>query len=179
VGGVLAVYNLENASYEGWTGTIKNTGTITFDGDASASKTLAVGGIIGISGATDCKANLVNTGGIVIKDSAKIPATRGFGGIMGITTGSIENAKSYFVLDNDATNIGWITGSARVNDSVVAKNCQIGGGKLKVDTADESTKVEKFSEGDFYNYIYGSGTNTDWTGTDNYDGCTLLSAMPE
>ena len=178
VGGVIAVYNTANASYEGWTGTIKNTGKITFDGDASASKTLAVGGIIGISGAAS-EATLVNTGDIAITDTAKIPATCGFGGIMGITTGSIENAKSYFVLDNDATNIGWITGSARANGSVVASNCKIGGGVLKFDDADESMEVVPFTESDFHNYIYGSGTNTDWTGTDNYDGCTLLSAKPE
>ena len=182
VGGVLAVYNADNASYEGWTGTIKNTGKITFDGDASASKTLAVGGIIGISGAVDCEAKLVNTGDIVVKDTAKIPATNGFGGIIGVAGGTINGAQSYFTLEKNyeiAANIGFITGSARANGSVVASNCKIGGGVLKFDDADESMKVVPFTESDFHNYIYGSGTDTDWTGTDNYDGCTLLSAKPE
>ena len=182
VGGVLAVYNLANASYAEWTGTVKNTGKITFDGDASASKTLAVGGIIGISGAVDCEAKLVNTGDIVVKDTAKIPATNGFGGIIGVAGGTINGAQSYFTLEKNyeiAANVGFITGSARANGSVVASNCKIGGGVLKFDEADESMKVVPFTEGDFHNYIYGSGTNTDWSGTDNYDGCTLLSAKPE
>ena len=98
VGGVLAVYNTANASYAEWTGTVKNTGKITFDGDASASKTLAVGGIIGISGTEACEAKLVNTGDIVITDTAKIPETNGFGGIIGVTTGTIKGAQAYFTL---------------------------------------------------------------------------------
>ena len=181
VGGVLAVYNLANASYAEWTGTVKNTGKITFDGDASASKTLAVGGIIGISGAVDCEAKLVNTGDIVVKDTAKIPATNGFGGIIGVAGGTINGAQSYFTLEKNyeiAANVGFITGSARANGSVVASNCKIGGGVLKFDDADESMKVVPFTEDDFHNFIYGSGTNTDWTGTDNYDGCSALTAKP-
>ena len=30
----------------------------------------------------------------------------------------------------------------------------------------------------YFNYIYGSGVNTDWTGTENYDGCTLIKSSP-
>ena len=182
VGGVLAVYNTANASYEGWTGTIKNTGKITFDGDASASKTLAVGGVIGISGAAS-EATLVNTGDIAITDTAKIPATNGFGGIVGVTTASIKGAHSYFTLEkskNIAANVGFITGSAR-SATVTASECEIGG-KILTGWDDSDAEPEpiytKLNTGNYYNYIYGSGSNTDWTGTDNYDGCTYISSAP-
>ena len=182
VGGVLAVYNTANASYEGWTGTIKNTGKITFDGDASASKTLAVGGIIGISGAAS-EATLVNTGSIAITDTAKIPATNGFGGIIGVTTASIKGAHSYFTLEKSkdvAANVGFITGSAR-SATVTASECSIGG-RILTGWDDSDTEPEpiytKLNTGNYYNYIYGSGNATDWTGTDNYDGCTYISSAP-
>jgi hypothetical protein len=182
VGGVLAVYNTANASYEGWTGTIKNTGKITFDGDASASKTLAVGGIIGISGAAS-EATLVNTGDIAITDTAKIPATNGFGGIIGVTTASIKGAHSYFTLEKSkdvVANVGFITGSAR-SATVTASECSIGG-RVLTGWDDSDTEPEpiytKLNTGNYYNYIYGSGNATDWTGTDNYDGCTYISSAP-
>ena len=182
VGGVLAVYNTANASYEGWTGTIKNTGKITFDGDASASKTLAVGGIIGISGAAS-EATLVNTGDIAITDTAKIPATNGFGGIVGVTTASIKGAQAHFIVEKNkdiAANVGFITGSAR-SATVIASECAIGG-RLLTGWDDSDSEPEpiytKLNTGNYYNYIYGSGNATDWTGTDNYDGCTYISSAP-
>ncbi len=183
VAGVIGTYHLSGASYDGWTGTIKNSGNITFEGKSTqATDILAIGGIVGRSVASGCSANLVNTGNIIIKavEGATYPTTYGIGGIIGVSSHSIENAQSYFSVEHeDLTNFGWITGSARANGSVVASNCKIGGGVLKFDDADESMKVVPFTEGDFHNYIYGSGTNTDWSGTDNYDGCTLLSAKPE
>ena len=182
VAGVIGTYQLSGASYEGWTGTIKNTGKITFDGDASASKTLAVGGIIGISGAAS-EATLVNTGDIAITDTAKIPATNGFGGIVGVTTGTIKGAKAHFTLEkskNVAANVGFITGSAR-SATVTASECAIGG-RILTGWDDSDTEPEpiytKLNTGNYYNYIYGSGNATDWTGTDNYDGCTYISSAP-
>ena len=182
VGGVLAVYNTANASYEGWTGTIKNTGKITFDGDASASNTLAVGGIIGISGAAS-EATLVNTGDIAITDTAKIPATNGFGGIVGVTTASIKGAQAHFIVEKNkdiSANVGFITGSAR-SATVIASECAVGG-KILTGWDDSDSEPEpiytKLNTGNYYNYIYGSGNATDWTGTDNYDGCTYISSAP-
>lgn len=182
IGGVLAIYSYSTTTnYDGWTGKIVNTGDITYEGEVLETEQLGVGGIVGVSGANACSAELINTGKITaIKGKNGMPTTYGFGGIFGIAGANIENAQSYFSVDNeDLTNFGWITGSARANGSVVASNCKIGGGVLKYDEADESMKVVPFTEGDFHNYIYGSGTNTDWSGTDNYDGCTLLSAKPE
>jgi hypothetical protein len=34
------------------------------------------------------------------------------------------------------------------------------------------------AEDNYFNYIYGSGDSTDWSGTDNYDGCTFLTEVP-
>lgn len=184
VGGVLAVYNLANASYDEWTGTIKNTGKITFDGDASASNTLAVGGIVGISGAAACEATLVNTGDIVITDTAKIPATNGFGGIIGVTSGSIKGAQSFLTVEKSSevnANVGFITGSSR-SATVIASECNVGG---KILTGWDESDAEpepiytKLNSGNFYKHIYGSGNLTDWAGTDNYDGCNYLSSKPE
>ena len=182
VGGVIATYQNSGASYEGWTGSIKNEGTITFDGDASASKTLAVGGIVGISGAVPCEATLVNTGNIIIKDTAKIPATNGFGGIFGIAAGSIKGAKTHCTIeksDNISANFGWITGSAR-STTVIASNCAIGGKHITGwNDEDDTLRAEgdNLDESNYMNYIYGAPT--DWIGVENYDGCTHLSAKPE
>ena len=181
IGGVLAIYNYNTTTnYEGWTGKIVNTGDITYEGEVLETEQLGVGGIVGVSGANACSAELINTGKITaIKGKNGMPATYGFGGIFGIAGAAIENAQSYFTIDNDdLTNFGWITGSARANDSVVATNCKIGGGFTAFDDADESMKVVPFTDSDFYNYIYGNGVSTDWAGTDNYDGCTLLSEKP-
>ena len=187
IGGIIAHCTSDCKVFD-WEGSIKNTGTITYNGSIGEKSLLGVGGVIGISETTtSCKADLVNTGDFIIKgneenvfNSPALPTTYGFGGIIGVTSHSIENAESYFTLDaKELTNVGWITGSARVNSSIVAKNCKIGGGLLTIDVEDKHTSTELFSNDNFYDYIYGSGTNTDWTGTDNYDGCTLLEVKPE
>ena len=43
---------------------------------------------------------------------------------------------------------------------------------------DESYKTTVLDASNFHNYIFGSGEATDWTGTDNYDGCSVLTAKP-
>jgi hypothetical protein len=63
-------------------------------------------------------------------------------------------------------------------DTVKAVNCAIGGCVMERDEADDTYRPTAIKEDEFYNYIYGSGESTDWTGTENYDGCTYLSEMP-
>ena len=148
------------------------------------SARLGVGGIIGLSNVTTtCEAKLVNTGDIVITDTAKIPATNGFGGIVGVTTGTIKGAKAHFTLEKSkeiAANVGFITGSAR-SATVIASECAVGG-RLLTGWDDSDAEPEpiytKLNTGNYYNYIYGSGNATDWTGTDNHDGCTFLTEKP-
>ena len=83
------------------------------------------------------------------------------------------------------TNVGFITGSLRIPEvltkgvalQAVVRNCQLGGTWL--DDYDGSEEVyigKKINSSNFYNYIYGG--DTDWTGVENYDGCTLLTSKP-
>ena len=99
---------------------------------------------------------------------------------MGHTAVSISNADSYCSLESDyyTENIGWVTGSARVNGSVVAANCKIGGKTMGIDEIDESLKEITIDGSNFKNYIYGSRNQTNWEGTSNYDGCSFLSEKP-
>ena len=46
------------------------------------------------------------------------------------------------------------------------------------DTEDEEYKTTVLDESNFYNHIFSSGENTDWTGTEDYDGCSVLTAKP-
>ena len=77
-------------------------------------------------------------------------------------------------------NLGWATGSARVKDSIVATNCKFGGNlvEIEIDDEDESQKEKStpLTADNYFDYIFG-GT-TDWTGVENYDGCTFLEASP-
>ena len=185
VAGVLATYHLAGASFEDWTGTIKNTGTITFEGESTlATDILAVGGVVGRTIAS-CEANLVNTGKIIIKkkDGSSFPTSHGFGGVIGYTTNSIKNAKC--VCDIEALNIegakiGFITGVDRSN-TVVASNCQIGGTVCtkEGETGPEDEPVwgpikEALKANTFYRYIYGSAITADQASA---DGCSYISKI--
>ena len=74
------------------------------------------------------------------------------------------------------TNVGWIMGSPRAA-ATLATNCKLGGTAYgDYDDEDEFYKKIPIDKDNFYNYIYG-GT-TDWTGVDNYDGCSTLASKP-
>ena len=77
----------------------------------------------------------------------------------------------------NVTSYGWIIAAAR-SATLYATNCAIGGRFMKWDDTDGEFRPHTIEEYEFQNYIYSSGESTDWTGTDNYDGCTHLSAMP-
>ena len=55
---------------------------------------------------------------------------------------------------------------------------QMGVGEVIYDDEEEKEKLIPMAETDFFNYIYSSGADTDWSGTTNYDGCTFLSTQP-
>ena len=165
------------------TSDIYNSGNITVSNLKSPS--LYVGGVFGHlykAGAIDSAAQLTNTGDISITD-IDVPAASAFvGGVLGDTLSPIAGAQSYCTINSgDLTNVGWIMGTPRAS-ATLATNCQIGGHYVVVekDVEDETMKMKEklLVEDNYYNYIYGNGQNTDWSGTDNYDGCTLLSAAP-
>lgn len=157
-----------------------NSGNITFGGKVEKGS-IYVGGIGGDmdqpTSTTYWTGQLVNVGDINCgKDYTGVGYV---GGIFGEMVSPINNCLVYSsVFAEKATGVGMITGSSRVNGSVVATNCQIGGYTFVVDAEDETCKPDQIESNNYYHHIYGSGVNTDWAGTDNYDGCTFLEEKP-
>ena len=142
---------------------------------------IAQGGIFGrlaIEGAY----NAVNVGDmdyIGSQVAGSSDYTVGVGGVAGISTASFSGASVYStILAGINSGFGFVTGSAR-GEAVKATDCKVGGTLLSdYDVEDDEYKTTPLDASNYYNYIYGSGEGTDWTGTDNYDGCTLLTAKP-
>ena len=103
------------------------------------------------------------------------------GGIYGHCPSPVEGATSYCtlkVVDIPNAQVGIFSGSARSATSL-ATNCQIGGSIAgEYDEEDEDYKFYTLDASNFHNYMYGSGASTDWTGTENHDGCTALTSKP-
>ena len=163
-----------------------NSGNITI-GKQDVTTTvnnLCVGGVAGkLVNSKACTGyeNAVNTGNITIVGTIEGVTDASYvGGIAGYTEEPIVNASAYCAIIAPGFKTGWITGAARVKDAVVANNCKIGGEFLgNYNVEDEVYEMDPITEANYFNYIYGSGVDTDWTGTENYDGCTCLSAKPE
>ena len=167
-----------------WTGNIVNTGTITGAGKSGGGK-CRFGGIVGL-----CQqplvgtAKYINTGNIVFTGTAgsknDVAGIAYLGGIVGVfENAGVDNAEVHCSIQNgESKDYGFITGVAR-STSILATNCKIGGEVLtNYDEENDTYDKVKVSASNFHNYIYGSGKNTDWTGTDNYDGCSYLSVKP-
>ena len=167
-----------------WTGNIINKGTITGAGKSGGGK-CRFGGIVGL-----CQQSLVgtakyiNTGNIVFSGTAGskngVAGTGWIGGIVGVLeNATIDNAEVHCSIQNgESKNYGFITGADR-STTVRATNCKIGGVTLgEWDDEDQVYEETKLSSSNYHNFIYGSGKNTDWTGTDNYDGCSYISVAP-
>ena len=101
------------------------------------------------------------------------------GGWAGFSTTPVENGQIYTNMNTgEIKNVGVVLGVARVNESVIAKNCAVGGASVLYNTEDEEYVLKPLKEISFFDHIYGSGKDTDWTGTTDHDGCTFLSAKP-
>ena len=130
---------------------------------------------------------LINTGDLEVSGGFGESDTAYIGGIVGNTSMSFANAESYCnikayrVVDgvvSKYTGVGHIMGTERAA-TILAQNCKVGGSVIgEYNIEDEKYKVETLNESNFHNFIYGSGEATDWTGTDNYDGCSVLTAKP-
>ena len=94
-----------------------------------------------------------------------------------ISEGNIDNAQVFCTITaRSFPYVGMITGSART-DSAKVTNCAVGGNwGVAYDEEQDVTIITKITSSNFYKYIYGK--TTDWTGVENYDGNTLLSASP-
>ena len=165
---------------------VVNSGNITIGKEnvTTTINNLNVGGVVGkftnSAACTGCE-NAVNIGDISFVGTIEGVTDASYvGGIIGYTEEPIINATAHCKISAPDYNVGWITGVARVQDAVVAKNCKIGGNVsvIEFDPEDE-TKKEKLTPitaDNYFDYIFG-GT-TDWTGVENYDGCTYLETKP-
>ena len=173
---------------------VVNSGNITL---GTAEKPLTVNGtyirVGGIScgGATGYDAdnlvhqltNVANTGNITMQNVklAETVTTVQVGGIFGYCSSPVENAISYCtmkVVDVPNAQVGMFSGSARSATSL-ATNCKFGGIFVgEYDEEDEAYKEYTLDKSNYFNYMYGSGDQTDWGESTDYDGCTVLTAKP-
>ena len=154
-----------------------NSGKIEFSG-SNDNGSVYIGGLIGdmATPVTNWNGPAVNVGDIVCTGTYKNNCY--VGGIFGKTTVNIPNGEAYFTMNaSKCTGVGMITGSSR-SESVKATNCKIGGNIMEWDDEDGVFVPKAIAESEFFNYIYGSGDATDWTGAENYDGCSFLSEKP-
>ena len=163
-----------------------NTGKITYTGYANSD--LRIGGITPVlnkGGIISENIKFINTGDLEVSGSYLASKSAYVGGIVGNSTMGVNNAEVFCninALPADGTTlytgVGFITGGVR-SAELIASNCKVGGqiiGEYNIE--DEEYKTYTLDGSNFYNYIYGSGETTDWTGTDNYDGCSVLTAKP-
>jgi hypothetical protein len=123
--------------------------------------------------------DVVFKGDVGTKDG--VAGTSQIGGVVSSSVAPVNNVECYCTINAPtATSVGFIMATPRVPGSAIATNCKIGGTLIgEYDPADFTNKTITLDESNFHNYIFGSGENTDWTGTDNYDGCTVIAARPE
>ena len=161
-----------------------NTGNITIGAKGVETKVdcLCVGGMWGeVTSASATMTDPIVTGDITITNVTNASVADSYvGGIVGKTIAKVTNAQCYCTISAIGyTNIGFATGSARVAGSIIATGCKIGGYILVRDIEDLSLwQKEPLTSDNYVDYIFGSGADTDWTGTDNYDGVTLLENSP-
>ena len=173
IGGMIG--NFSSTWKDDSTGRLINKGDVTYSGTASETSTVRIGGILAAMAANP-KDNLqlVNTGALTSEGTGQ---SIYLGGILGAGK-KVSNAICYCDIKiKSATSYGWIMAAPR-SSTLFATNCAIGGRLMEWYDEDGIYIPSTIKEDEYFNFIYSSGSSTDWTGTDNYDGCTYLSAMP-
>ena len=172
---------------EGWTGNIVNTGTITLTGKSEGGK-LRAGGFFGLFEYNETPffhgAKFYQLGDIVYAGDPGVkngvPGEGFVGGVVAYTVAPVSNVECYCTINAPtATHLGMIMATPRTPGSIIATNCKLGGtimGEYNIE--DEEYKTTVLDASNFHHYIFSSGESTDWTGTDNYDGCSVLTAKP-
>jgi hypothetical protein len=132
--------------------------------------------------------NVTSIGKITIENAtiAGAEGTTRIGGIWGHCPSVTDGCTSVCeikVIGVPTAQVGMFAGSARSTTSL-ATNSKIGG---MIATTTESQEEADgtlsiapvwniLDESNFFDYMYGTGTN--WTGVENYDGCSFLSVVP-
>ena len=164
-----------------------NTGNIFVGTDAKSASTsiLYLGGVAGaqtVDKQYTINGDLVNTGDISVINSTITDDKNSYvGGIFGLPVYSVDGATCYSKLKvAGLSNVGMILGTQRdpAEKGIKATNCKIGGATFTYNEEEDEYVEKALTASDFHKYIYANGDNTDWTGTDNYDGCTFLSTRP-
>ena len=168
-----------NSTYPSWTGDVINTGEVAFKGTTKGY--LRIGGIFGgFDSATPPACSLINFGNLTLEGTHGGDAgATGVGGITGDIKGNytIDGGQSFCDIKAiGITRVGAIVGSTR-SDSKKVVNCKAGGRICKErDSEDESDKWITLNTSNWFDLIYGS---VDWTGVENYDGCSLLNSKDD
>jgi hypothetical protein len=175
---------------------IVNKGNIIVKGTAGSASRVSIGGIAG-EGAANYTCG-VNVGNITVVRPEGSASAYNIGGIIGTSTGSISGVESYCNIEAIGLNdqyVGMIKGAPRATTTTdtegtttttfnIVTNCKLGGRIATTTSTTEDSDGNtvtgpswiEITADNFYNYIYG-GT-TDWTGVENYDGCSFLSVAP-
>ncbi len=206
VGGVIGWNNRPN-SHEGdngietWTGNVKNSGTITVN--RNVARTVLVGGLFGRSHYPVISSGVLeNTGDITCSGQMDSTDTSYIGGIIGelytddnFPVATVDNARCWCTVTAwDYSNVGMVTGSARVADKAVATNCYVGGyidkGVYKADQNQSTGEYEtkwwpnqvKMGKSNYWKYVYGtrpSENDAESISIITGDGCGFITAIDD
>ena len=176
-------------TYSGASGNWVNEGKMVFNGEVSNAR-LLIGGYVGATDqAFSGKSNAIyNFGDIECTGKINTSKKNRIGGIFGQMNKTCANCHAYCKIKaiglQDSGIVGMITGCTRTT-ALIASNCSLGG-SLCYSTEDDfnadgdlvGTKdaLLDITAENYTNHIYGAVPN--WSGVENYDGCTFLSEKP-
>ena len=176
ISGVLKVLPAEASA------TFANSGAITFDGTANSN--INLGGIFG-SCEKVITLNATQTGDVTCTGTVADGKEAYVGGIVGgydAARGAVSGARCFCnVVAIGYSNVGMVTGLP-YDETVRYTNCYIGGTICTSMTGEgeaERPNTKTLDATNYFNYIYSSA---DWTGVEDYDGCTFdntVVAKPE
>ena len=176
-------------TYSGASGNWVNEGKMVFTGEVSNGR-LLIGGYVGATDqAFSGKSNTIyNFGDIECTGKINTSKKNRIGGIFGQMNKTCANCHAYCKIKaiglQDSGVIGMITGCTRTT-AVIASNCSLGGSlcyeveevfNTDGDLIGTTDKPIVITQENYTNHIYGAVPN--WSGVENYDGCTFLSEKP-
>ena len=161
----------------GFEGKLINEGDINISGKSATS--IRIGGVIGTMSYT-MPIPMICTGDITVTGSGKNTADNRIGGVVASTSKKFSNCEYYGTITAVGYGpvVGMLTGSPRTAD-FNATDCKIGGKmRIESDPIDDKLITTDIDESNYMNYMYGPGAATDWTGSENFDNCSVLTAAP-